>query len=102
MFDFSQRYTVDGYPGIAWRAVRHDGVWNCLDEEFNEDADSVVCIMVGDDREFSFSVDELSPLTDDEFCHECGQVGCGHDGRELFSDPESRARLERLVDILAG
>jgi hypothetical protein len=36
--------------------------------------------MVGDDRYFMFDPDDVSPLAREEFCGECGQVGCAHDG----------------------
>ena len=58
---------VEGYGGVAWW-VRH-----VLDGQ-------VVCRMVGDDRDFSFDRSELSPLAREEFCGECGQIGCFHDG----------------------
>ena len=42
-----------------------------------EDRTKVRCIMVGDDREFTFDIEELSPLDEEEFCPGCGQIGCG-------------------------
>jgi hypothetical protein len=38
--------------------------------------------MVGDDRVFAFEVDELTKLDEADFCHQCGQIGCTHDGWE--------------------
>lgn len=58
---------VEGYGGVAWW-VRH-----VLDGQ-------VVCRMVGDDRNFSFDPSELSQLAREEYCGECGQIGCTHDG----------------------
>jgi len=42
----------------------------------------VVCVMVGDDRRFTFDPTEVTPLDDLDYCAECGQIGCTHDGRE--------------------
>jgi hypothetical protein len=61
--------SVWGYGGVAWY-VRH-----VLDGQ-------VICRMVGDDRDFSVGRDELSSLAREDFCGECGQVGCTHDGYE--------------------
>lgn len=95
-FDFESAYKVDGYDGVAWRACRHpetlwipgwlelpDGqlVEDEEDGEFVENTDLVVCVMIGDNREFEFEIDELTKISDDEFCSSCGQLGCQHDGR---------------------
>ena len=61
--------TVEGYRGIAWRI-----------DHVSPIEDRVVCIMVGDDRQFTFGRDELTPLAREQFCGECGQIGCTHDG----------------------
>jgi len=94
-FDFSRRYRVDEYPGIAWYSTGYalewtneewiyDGEGDPDDEssylynepEEIENRERVVCIMVGDDRKFTFDIDQLTPLEDDEYCPECGQIGC--------------------------
>ena len=76
-------YLVASYRGIAW------SVWGW---ETEPDADTewsgyenrtgnVVCTMVGDDRRFVFEPEELTPLTEDDYCGGCGQTGCCHGGR---------------------
>jgi hypothetical protein len=40
----------------------------------------VVC-MVGDDRLEACDREDLEPIADDDYCSECGQIGCHHDGR---------------------
>lgn len=40
----------------------------------------VVCVMVGDDRHWAFDPEDVQPLEREEYCGECGQIGCGHDG----------------------
>ncbi len=32
--------------------------------------------MIGDDRNFSENPDDLTPIREEDFCPECGQVGC--------------------------
>lgn len=97
-FDFESAYTVSGWRGIAWRAIEHpkvqeecqghpdDGELNgpvgetfycdgsC--EEPYEDTTQVICHMVGDDRKYTFDIDELTKISEDDYCPECGQIGC--------------------------
>jgi hypothetical protein len=103
-------YTVQGYRGVAWRVYGWelegvfpeyetecscfgedvhcrfcDGsgkVWIQEDEPEEVRTGRVICVMVGDDRRFTFDPDELTPLDDLDYCASCGQVGCTHDGRE--------------------
>jgi hypothetical protein len=55
----------------------------CFDcESYYEEPDYQVlddtydCIMVGDDRVFKIDVSDLEIINSDEFCIECGQIGC--------------------------
>jgi hypothetical protein len=79
----AEAYTVTGYKGVAWRVYGwetqpdEDTEWSGMEERTGR----VVCVMVGDDRRFTFEPDELIPLNDDDYCGSCGQVGCSHDGR---------------------
>jgi hypothetical protein len=76
--------TVDGYSGIAFHvdAIRteadDDTIWSGIEVETGQ----LETHMVGDDRMFLAWPEELTVLDEDAFCHECGQVGCTHDGRE--------------------
>ena len=38
----------------------------------------VVAHMIGDDKDWTFDITDLTPLDDEAFCRECGQIGCGH------------------------
>ena len=77
------RYQADGYRGIAWFvlgwAVEHtedtewDGIVNTTDR--------VLAVMVDDDRPEAFDPDDLTPIGELDYCAECGQIGCCHDGR---------------------
>lgn len=68
------------YPGVAFRVdglpVRHgpDYDWSGIVWQNPSQRETH---MVGDDRTFTFDVDDLSPLADEEYCGSCGQIGCG-------------------------
>jgi hypothetical protein len=102
--DFDARYTVDGYPGVAFRlkdyarTEQYEGdVVVCDDEECDHglsemcwavgdtslvyDLGFVIGVMVGDNREHTIDVTSLTKINDDDFCGGCGQVGCAADGR---------------------
>lgn len=78
-------YTVDGWAtGIAWAVLgwetepTEETEWSGHEERTGR----VVAVMIGDDRHFTFDEDELHPLEREEYCGECGQIGCCHDGLE--------------------
>ncbi len=97
--DFDARYRIDRQPAVAWRLVGYKTEKRpmiCIGEdddgneyEFEdwsetedvEDRSQVIAIMVGDDRKFTFDVDEVHEIAEEDFCHSCGQIGCTHDGR---------------------
>lgn len=76
-------YTVAGWgAGIAWRVYGwetepdEDTEWSGLEIRTGR----IVAVMVGDDRRFSIDPEDLTPLAREDYCGECGQVGCAHDG----------------------
>lgn len=95
MTDFIDRYvTVSGYEGIAFYVDGYAQRWEpyeyvLVDDDGNEyiefdqyDGELVddpslgyTAHMVGDDRPFQFSADELTPIDEDRVCS-CGQLGC--------------------------
>ena len=94
-FDFDSRYEIAGYNGIAWRVTGYATEWTEESWEYSgegdpedeanylynepeeiEDREHVRCIMVGDDRVFTFEIDELTAISDEDYCPECGQIGC--------------------------
>ncbi len=87
--NLASRYTVGGYGGIAWYTL---GFVKIRDEDYEwsgieyEDTDRARMVMVGDDRVFEIDVDDLTALGDNDYCHECGQVGCTADGRDRTED----------------
>lgn len=42
----------------------------------------LIITAVGDDYRVAAELSELTALAREEFCGQCGQVGCGHDGME--------------------
>jgi hypothetical protein len=58
--------SVRGYSGVAFRV-----------DAYNAPTDEIHAHMVGDDREFTFSTDDATVISEDDYCPTCGQVGCG-------------------------
>jgi len=103
--DFDARYTVDGYPGVAfwlksYATMEHyegdqvvcedeecdhrlsEMCWTVGDTSLVFDLDFVIAVMVGDDRAHTVDVTSLTKIiNDDDYCGGCGQVGCTADGR---------------------
>jgi hypothetical protein len=98
--DFDAFYSVKGKEGVAWtlrgwaKETREVDVIVCTEfddpdhehdescgwvevEEYDRD-DMVEAVMVGDDGVHLIDVDDLVVITEDDFCHGCGQIGCGH------------------------
>lgn len=90
--DLSARYTVAGYPGIAFYLkgyVQRFEPYTYTDDDGEEypdesgdgemvdDTEWVRAVMVGDDQVHLVEIDDLTAIEDDEYCSECGQVGCG-------------------------
>jgi hypothetical protein len=62
----SVRLTISGGSIAAW----------VVDPAY--DYDQVVVRMVGDDRDFPVAITDIEPISTDDFCGGCGQIGCGH------------------------
>ena len=81
LLDPTTAYRASGYGGIAWRYVGdetapdEDTEWSGIEGPTGR----VVMVMIGDDRRFTFDPDECEPIARDEFCSECGQIGCHAD-----------------------
>ena len=94
--DFNAKYQVKGMEGIAFRLTGYKTVsvmsygtdevegfpveYEQWEEE--EDKDTVIGIMVGDNKKHEIDVEDLILINDDDYCSSCGQVGCTHDGRD--------------------
>jgi len=75
-------YTVRGYGGVAWY-VRgwevepdEDTEWSGIEERTGK----VVATMVGDDTRHVLDESDLTAIKREDYCGECGQIGCTHDG----------------------
>ena len=81
-------YMVQGEHGIAWYVLG----WETEPDEDTEwsgyevRTGRVVCRMVGDDRNFHFDPDDLIAIDREDYCGECGQIGCCHDGYDREED----------------
>ena len=77
-------YTVAGYRGIAWAVLGwetepdEDTEWTGMENRTG----NLVMVMIGDDKRFGVAPEDVAELDADAYCHECGQVGCTHDGRD--------------------
>jgi len=99
--DFDACYRVHGWPAVAVYIHSYPQRWEpytylCTDDEGNEweedsgdgewvddlDCGQVRVVMVGDDYKHTVDIDDLEKIDDLDYCAECGQIGCCHDGRE--------------------
>lgn len=74
-FPYGTTVRVDGYGGVAFY------VRDVLD-------DQVHCVMVGDDRVWTFDRSDLTKIAREDFCGVCGALGCTHDGYDRENDPD--------------
>lgn len=72
-------YTI-GKPDVAWRVLG----WELVPDEdtewtgIYERSGQVLAIMVGDDSVHTFDESDLHPISVEQFCGSCGQIGCCH------------------------
>jgi hypothetical protein len=81
------RYRHYAFEGIAVSVIEYPYIRTMYDwsedmEVDEEHYESAVVRMVGDDAKHVVEVHDLKPLDEDDYCHECGQIGCTHDGRD--------------------
>ncbi len=55
-------------------------VWAQDEEPTERRTGQVVFHMIGDDRRILCDESDLTPIAREEYCGECGQLGCTHDG----------------------
>lgn len=72
-------YKIHGWPGVA---VHKIGPYLVADDDTEwtgemVETGMVEVIMVGDDVVHFVDPEDLIEINDDEFCPECGQIGCG-------------------------
>lgn len=73
-------YNVDGEPGIAWHVLGWELLPSYAHGLEGEEVRTgrLVMVMVGDDAHHVFYPSSIHPLTAEEYCGSCGQIGCGH------------------------
>lgn len=65
---------------VAWRVLGwelepdEDTEWTGIYQRSGQ----VLAIMVGDDSVHRFEPDDMQPISIEQFCSECGQIGCKH------------------------
>lgn len=78
------RYRVARWPAVAvyvlgWETEPdEDSEWSGYETRTG----SVLVTMVGDDARHSVDPDDLELIPELAYCAVCGQIGCGHDGRD--------------------
>lgn len=60
-----------GLNGVAWYVT-----------EWSPDRSQVHAVMIGDDRVHTLDTADLTRIADNDYCTECGQLGCKGDGRD--------------------
>lgn len=68
---------TDPETGEEFEAEVGDGEW--VDDP---DRSMVVVVMVGDNHKYTVPIEDVELLDRAEFCGECGQIGCTHDGMD--------------------
>lgn len=103
--DFDARYQVTGHGGVAfyllgfvteWTEERwewdevgdpdDEDSYHLIEPEAVENRQMVEAVMVGDDHVWKIDVDDLVLIDEDDYCHECGQIGCRGDFRPREDD----------------
>lgn len=83
-FQPGDHVSVESHPGIAFSVideetqVTEETVWT----GYESPTGRISARMVGDNRVFSFDPDELTLLSEHEFCGGCGQLGCTWDNSD--------------------
>lgn len=80
----SERFTVEGYRGIAFyfAGEQKETVYSDWGDPVDyTETGMVYMVMVGDDCKHIIDPEDVTVISDDDYCHECGQIGCKADGR---------------------
>ena len=72
------RFAVESYPGIAFYFHSREVSIEFYEDGCYDETGFANMVMVGDDRIHVIDPDEISTIRDDQYCSECGQIGCGH------------------------
>lgn len=75
-------YRVVDHPGSAWQILGwetqadEDTEWSGIEERTGR----IIAVMIGDDHHWVFDPEDVKAIDRAEYCGECGQIGCEHDG----------------------
>jgi len=74
---------IKGWSGVAFRILGPE-MTEVEDElgypDLEPSQDRVRVRMVGDDKVHIVDKDDCTEIPEEDYCHECGQIGCTHDG----------------------
>lgn len=92
-----QYFSCNAYQGVSFRVVGREITFDsefvticdeencdhvedyCYEEIISEIfTGKLIIVMVGDDKEYVVDSEDLEQINEEDFCHGCGQVGCGH------------------------
>jgi hypothetical protein len=99
--DHNAVYSHPAFAGVALRIHGYPKIWVpdiflMTDEDGNEyededpsegeweddlGSDRILVRMVGDDSKHSVYVSDLTEISEDDYCNECGAIGCGHSSK---------------------
>lgn len=72
-YEDAPEYQADAYRIDGWETEPdEDTEWSGYENRTG----NLIAVMIGDDRHFAVDPDDVSELRDDEYCPECGQIGC--------------------------
>lgn len=79
---------VKGWKGVAFNVLGPEmvevpcGEYGDGDSEIVPHMNCVRVVMVGDDKVHIVDKRDCTEIPEEDYCHECGQIGCTHDGRD--------------------
>lgn len=76
--DELRAFRLEYCPGVAWHAIAYEPMYDEYGDEDGYTTDTIIAVMVGDNRRFRIPTEDCIPITNDEYCSQCGQIGCGH------------------------
>lgn len=82
----AEAYNWDGIAVVVlgWEtALDEDTEWSGYEVRTGR----IVVRMIGDHERHVVDVSDVTPIAREDYCGECGQIGCGHDGLDR-SDTE--------------
>lgn len=73
MIRSGMKVAVKDWPRVAFQVV-------------SRRKDKITAVMVGDDRQYVFPLEDVEKLNRKEFCAGCGQIGCNEEFNDLLDE----------------